>query len=175
MSEETLRCPNCDAPVEVGELSCPKCGINLRTGESFESKVKRAKSKDLHPEHFRSGLYLTVGIIYAIVVFGGYMYQRRVEGALRERQDVFADFLARTERVERLAAAGRTAEAREVAAAVIEAMRQRDRAIEGEINPRFYGAKEPAWGVKTRRVAEQRLLRNMVKKLERKLSALPSQ
>ena len=174
MSEEGLRCPNCDASIEVGELSCPGCGVNLRTGESFESKVKRAKPKDLHPEHFRSGLYLAVGIVYAIIVFGGYMYQRRVEGVLRDRQDAFNDLLARTERFDLLAAAGRTDEAREVADTLITEMRERDEKIQRELTPRGYRAKGPDWGTKTKGVAEQRLLRNMVKKLERKLSALSS-
>jgi len=170
MSEEVLRCPNCNASIEVGELACPKCGVNLRTGESFESKVKRAKSKELHPEHFRSGLHLAVGIIYVIIMFSGYMYQRRVEGVLRERQDVFDDFLARAERSELLAAAGETDEAREVADALIKEMRERDEEIQRELTPRGYRAQEPDWGTKTKRVAEQRLLRNLAKKLERKLS-----
>ena len=56
MAKVVLQCPSCGKEVELGEIECKYCGVNLKSGEAYESKVKKGKSKDKHPEHFGAGI-----------------------------------------------------------------------------------------------------------------------
>ncbi len=89
MGKVILKCPSCGKDVELGDIECKHCGVNLKSGEAFESRVKKAKGKDKHPEHFGGGLLLGVTLGFAAFVFSGYMYQGAVEKTFAQKPDLF--------------------------------------------------------------------------------------
>ncbi len=89
MAKVVLQCPSCGKEVELGEIECKYCGVNLKSGEAYESKVKKGKSKDKHPEHFGAGILLGVAVAFALVTFSGYMYQKLVRETFVQKPDLF--------------------------------------------------------------------------------------
>ncbi len=106
MAKVTLKCPACDKDVELGEVECPHCGVNLKSGESYEAKQKKAKGKDQHPEHFAGGIYAGVIVAFTLVVFAGYMYQSMVEKTITRAWDIFEYPVLKQQEVEDLVAIG---------------------------------------------------------------------
>ncbi len=70
--EQTLECPSCHGMVTVGEIKCPHCGVNLKSGESFEAQVKRARGKAKHKEIYTGGLYIGIMLAVGLCIFAGY-------------------------------------------------------------------------------------------------------
>ena len=78
MAEVEVECPSCGGMTKLGEVICPQCGVNLKSGEAFEARVKKARGKAVHPEHFSVGIYALVLVAFGACTFAGYMYQRAV-------------------------------------------------------------------------------------------------
>ncbi len=113
MAKQELSCPSCHGKVALGEITCPHCGVNLKSGESFETQVKRAKGKVKHGEKYTGGLYVAVALAVALFIFAGYMYQRSMEKLLADRPDLFRPHIVELQYVQDLVAAGDYATARE--------------------------------------------------------------
>lgn len=78
MPHVQLTCPSCGELVEIGATTCPHCGVNVKSGESFEGRVKRARGKARHPEHFAGTVLVSCTVLLGVTLFGGYMYQKRI-------------------------------------------------------------------------------------------------
>ena len=56
-AEDTKKkvCPGCTAPVEDGDIECPKCGVNIATGVLSErQRIKRERKGPPPAEFYRS-------------------------------------------------------------------------------------------------------------------------
>ncbi len=106
MAKVTLKCPGCDKDVELGEVECPHCGVNLKSGESYETKQKKARGKDQHPEHFAGGVYAGVIIALTLALFAGYMYQSMVEKTITRAWDIFKYPVEKLQEIEDLVTMG---------------------------------------------------------------------
>ena len=84
-----LQCPACHGEVNLGDVECPHCGVNLKSGESYEARVKQAKGKDTHPEHFGGRIIMAVAFALALALFAGFMWERAVRKVLADRPDLF--------------------------------------------------------------------------------------
>lgn len=84
MGKVLMQCPSCGGQVELGDIECSQCGVNLKSGESYETRVKQAKGKAIHPEHFTGRIYVGLVFVFGLCVFAGYMYQRVVEATITE-------------------------------------------------------------------------------------------
>ncbi len=82
MSQSVQRCPTCKTEVEKSQVECRVCGMNVKTGESFQDKVKRAKRAETHPEYFHRGILAMVLFGFVIFILAGFMYQRSREKIL---------------------------------------------------------------------------------------------
>lgn len=89
MNQSVQLCPTCKTEVQKGQVECPVCGTNVKTGESFQDKVRHAKRAETHPEHFHRGILAMVLFAFAIFVFAGFMYQRSREKVLARPISVF--------------------------------------------------------------------------------------
>ena len=114
MGKAQLQCPNCQGAVTLGEVTCPHCGVNLKSGESYETQVKRARGKAKHQEMYTGGLYAGIVFAVALCIFAGYMYQRAMANVLVERADLFTPLVKELQQARDLADAGQAAEARKV-------------------------------------------------------------
>jgi len=172
MSEGQMKCPTCGANVALGTLTCPNCGVNIRTGETYDARVKRAKPKDLHPERFHQSVYIGVITVFALVMLGGFLYQRRVETVIGLKPDTYAEHLIRMDEIDSLIAMGKTQEAVEAGQALVAELRKADHVIEIELAPTTVQRETRSRISKAVRRAEKSLLRNLVKKVEHKLAQI---
>ena len=111
MREEVQVCPTCKATIPPGEEECPECGMNVRTGESFEMRKQKAREQVLHPEHYQTHFLLGFLLVFAIVTFIGFMYQRRYDDILEKNATLFADYAAGIEEIDVMLGEDKKAEA----------------------------------------------------------------
>ncbi len=124
MAQAELKCPSCGRAVQLGDIECAHCGVNLKSGESFEARVKRARGKAKHPEKVTGGLYLGLAGVFVLMSLAGYFYQRRIENVVEQRPDMFVERIERIQHVHDLIYAERYAEAREEAEALSRELRR---------------------------------------------------
>jgi hypothetical protein len=89
MAKAQLECPSCGSKVELGDITCKVCGVNLKSGESFETRVRQARGTAVHPEHFTGRIYISVVMAFGLVVFSGLMYQIIVEKTISQVPELF--------------------------------------------------------------------------------------
>jgi len=174
MAEVELKCPSCGRVVHLGDIECPHCGVNLKSGETFETRVKRARGKAKHPEGLTGSIYIGVAIVFLLVSLAGYFYQSRMEDVIEEKPELFVERIERIQHIEDLDAAGQYAEAREEAAALAEELKQEAEKIKPEQayapdNSGPFSRKRRQWDKR----GAKRLLNNLRAKVERKLEQLP--
>lgn len=180
--EVKLQCPSCHADVKLGDIECPRCGVNLKSGESYETRVKQAKGKNLHPEHFGGRIGLAVGFGLAVVLFAGYMWESSVRKLFGERPELFRPALEELQaiddmivRVQAQRAAGETAaadKAKADAARRADALEKSLLALDNEIKPDVPYTKAPATiGTLTRKEKpfNQTLAKRQLKNLRAKV------
>jgi hypothetical protein len=172
MGKEILKCPNCGARVAIDVVLCPTCGTNVRTGETFDAKVKKVKPRVLHPEHFMKGVHLGVAIVFALVLFAGYMYQRQIEAALKLKPEEFRGYVSRLEMIDALGNKGAKQEARDVAEKLIKELKDKASQIKMEDAPTTAQLNDPKRVPRSIRAAEKALLGNLADKAEAKREKL---
>jgi len=165
-----MKCPTCGANVARGTLMCPNCGVNIRTGETYDTRVKRARPKDLHPERFHQGVYIAVITMFALAMLAGFLYQRRVQSVIALKPDKYADYVIRMDEIDSLIAMGKTQEAVEMGQVLVADLIKADHVIEIEIAPTTQQKGASSRVSKAVRRAEKSLLRNLAKKVEHKLA-----
>jgi hypothetical protein len=176
MAEETkgplLTCPACGGPVKLGDVTCPQCGVNIRTGETYETRVKRSRADELHPEHFAGRIGFGVTILFVLVLMGGFLYQQRVEKVLKKKEVLYRYLLRRSDELDALIAQGKKDQARAHGRQLIEDMKKVDSQIVIEDAPTTAQRDDPNATPKSLRQAEKTLLKNLILKTERRLAQL---
>jgi len=179
-----LPCFNCGAPVPVGALVCPKCGVNIKTGESYESRVDRAKAKELHPERYRQGIYAGVTALFFIILLSGFMFQRRNERILTEQSDRLQFTLKAMgsapvhcfralDEIQRLASTGDAKGARELGNELIQAAEGEIAKVDRELAQKGRRGDKITWTEKWRFSGLKSNLKSVISKAEFTLSSLP--
>jgi hypothetical protein len=178
MGKQQLECPSCHGAIALGDIRCPHCGVNLKSGESFETQVKRAKGKVKHPEAYTGGLYIGIALALGLVIFAGYMYQRSVERVLADRSATFSPLIEKLQQVRDDADAGRYDVARQNGEALLKDIQVADDSIKpgvafdvGEV-ANSYGTNynKPKGDER----AAKRILANLAAKTQHILDSLPS-
>ena len=167
-----LTCPNCSASVKLGDITCPQCGTNMRTGESYDSKVKRARADELHPEHFAGRIGFGIVVLFGLVVMAGFLYQQRVEKMMRNDEQVFTYYLRRVEEVDVLISQGKTSLAKQKGQELIDQLNKAEQSIIIEDAPTTDMRNNPNIRPKGERVAEKTQFKNLIVKLQYKLADL---
>jgi hypothetical protein len=166
----------------------------LKSGEAYETRVKQAKGKAVHPEHFASPVAVGIVIAAAVFLFAGLKWQETCEEGMSQRPDLFGYTTEQMQAADDLVSQGRAAlaagdrdaastafeEARTNLEALITWLDQTSEAIqpdETEIltgQPRDQGPfrrnSEPQYD---KRVVK-RMLVNLLRKAERKFDQVPS-
>jgi len=147
MAEEArLQCPSCGKEVGLGEIECPHFGVNLKSGEAYETRVKQAKGKQEHPEHFGGRVGAAVVVALGLIFFAGFMYERASRKVLADVPEFFRppvetlqkvdDMLARADQQQAMgesAAAGKTfADARHELEGLVEWLQKTDESIRSD-------------------------------------------
>ncbi len=175
-----LICPSCGSPVSPDDVECPRCGVNLKSGESYETRVRRARGKLRHTEGLVGGLYIALAFVLGLSCIGGYSYQARMERVIVQRPDLFREPIRRLQEIDDLIAVGRSAEARETALALAreldttaDQIQVRDLYAPKTPPPRRYRttASEPEYD----RRGAKRLLHNLAEKARFKARAVAHQ
>lgn len=172
MGESKMQCPNCGGDVTVGTLLCPGCGVNIRTGETFDARVKRAKPKELHGERLQTGIYFGVTLAFAVVMVSGYLFQTRIEKVIRGNGEAFAQYVKELEEIDSLLAQGKKEPAAKKGEALIKALTDRARSIRIEDAPTTRQLADPSLKSKGMRKAEKNLLYNLAAKVKHRLPQL---
>jgi hypothetical protein len=81
--DKTYECPSCGELVDVGAVICNHCGTNLKSGETFESRVRRQKSKARHPEQFADTLLVGGAFVVGLILLTSFIVQNRAVGILK--------------------------------------------------------------------------------------------
>ncbi len=192
MAKAQLQCPACGSKVQLGDIECKVCGVNLKSGESFETRAKKAKGKAVHPEHFAGRIYVGVVVAFGMFVFAGVMYQTQmVAKSFKERPDLYQGPVQEIQKIEDLITEGNVEQAagnvkaaqedytaaRESAQKLIEALRLQVDSIKPEEpyateqrSPYDYGNKEPRYN----RTMARRLLSDLRAKAEKLLDRIPT-
>jgi hypothetical protein len=184
MSEtETKPCPSCGVPVAVKVEVCPSCGVNIRTGETYESRVQRAKGKELHPEHFSQGMYAGMALVFMIVMVAGFLYQRPTERVLRANYENFVTtfqtvgrpmhYLQALMEIDALAAAGEKEKAQALADEAIKSAGEQINQIDQKVIETLKRSdKGLSWSERSEYSARKRILRGIIGKAEFKRSQI---
>jgi len=184
MAKAQLQCPSCGGAVELGQVTCPHCGVNLRSGESFTKRVKRARGRRVNPERTVPGLYVGAVLAFGLLVFSGFMFQRKMETTISKRPELFAEPIATLQWVEDLVAVGDYATAREEMASLIKALEEQRMSLDVPVyqtrhhywSSRSWSAWEANEQIEenySKRVALL-MLSNLKAKAERRLASIPS-
>ena len=171
MSNAQMQCPTCGARISIGTLMCPSCGVNIRTGETYDTRLKRAKPKDIHPERLHQGVYVAVALVFALVMLGGFLYQRRVEQVFELKAELYAGYVGELDEIDALVHRGLTRDAIEKGLALITKMQGREREIIIEVAPTSRSRQDSRVSKAVRR-AEKTFLNNLIKKVKHKLPQL---
>jgi hypothetical protein len=150
--------------------------VNLKSGETFETRVKRARGKEKHREGVSSGVYLGIVLAFAFIVLGGYIYQSRMERVMRQRPDLFVSRVEEMQQVEDLIATEQYGEARARLEELAEALERKADSIkppdpyapEKKRQPWMPRKKAKEWDQR----GGKRLLRNLKAKAEHRLEKL---
>jgi hypothetical protein len=178
--------------VGLGDIQCPNCGINLKSGESYESRVKQAKGKMVHPEHFAAPIYVIALVAAAVFLFAGLKWQEACEAAMAQQPEWFDFAVTQMQTMDGLVAKGKQArregdseaekksfdEARAIGEELVGWLSQTAEAIQPDESEILTGRpKQVGYG---RRMEKQydkkvvkRMLVNLQKKAERKLEQIP--
>ncbi len=193
MAKAQLQCPACGSKVLLGDIECKVCGVNLKSGESFEARAKKAKGKAVHPEHFAGRIYLGVVLAFGMFVFAGVMYQTQmVMKSFKERPDLYQAPVLELQKIEDLITEGDNEQAagnakaaqedytaaRESAQKLIDGLQKQVDSIQPEEpyaatarpNPYQYGTNEPKYN----RTMARRLLSDLQAKAEKLLDRIPT-
>lgn len=101
MTSNETQCPNCGQPVAGGKNTCGNCGLNLVTGESYESKLNSARKEPSSSRASRvGGLGLAIG--FGLVILAGFMYQRSMMTLFRQRPDEIQKYVKQAHMVQYL-------------------------------------------------------------------------
>lgn len=96
---EADKCPNCGGPLPEGASLCVQCGVNVKTGERYGTKVdgeKKPKPKKVTKAH-NPGLIMALLIIVAAVV-GLNLHENQKAKKFNEIRVGLRDGIARAER-----------------------------------------------------------------------------
>lgn len=158
-------CPNCNEKIEQDAVLCKYCGLNVETGESYPSRMERAKTyrKQTGTEH--KSLAFGFLILFAMVLIGGFIYQGRSSRALKEAPKKYLGYVKSLEKADRLLATKDYEGAREELNQLIEQMEEDKAQLEDE------DASESEEHIRERRA----LLSNLIAKATKKLNSIPSE
>ena len=191
VDEVKLQCPSCHGEVSLGEVECPHCGVNLKSGESYEARVEQAKGKSMHPEHFGGRICLAVAFALTLVLFAGFMWERAVQKVFAAKPDLFKYPVLKLQEIDDMIARGYREQARGedtvARKTFVDARRETEELItwidekDESIKPDVPYAKEPTrrgsrWRTETkynRRLAK-RVLKNLKAKAESRLKRMPA-
>jgi hypothetical protein len=194
MADVTLKCPSCGEDVGLGDIVCASCGINLKSGEAYETRVKQAKGKAVHPEHFASPVYVVGLVAAAVFLFAGLKWQQTCEEAMTQQPEWFSYAVLQMRNVDDLVAQGNLAlqggdseaarkafeEARGTAEGLVGWLQQMADSIKPDESEILTGKPKTPRGYATRKETPydknvvKRLLVNLQKKAQRKLEQLPA-
>jgi hypothetical protein len=113
-AKKALKCPACNATVQIGDITCHNCGVNLKSGESYESQIKRARGKQRHREHFVGSVMLGTVLAFALIIFAGFMHQRGTEKLMARNPEYLHNYVGKSMVFEELLGAADKAEAQRV-------------------------------------------------------------
>jgi len=171
MGTDQTTCPSCGEAVDIGAAECPHCGVNIRSGESYETRVERARTREGPASHIGRNLGFAVTVGFALLILAGFLYQQRAIKVMREGAEQYTDYIARLQQVDDLIARGEADQAQQVGEQLIEQMRQHEESIQVEVGRTTDQVKSQDRPKSIRR-AEKALLRNLIEKTEYKLSQL---
>ena len=180
---EKQPCPSCGAPLAVGVLTCPQCGINIRTGEAYQTRVERARPKRFHPERYHQGIYVGAAVLFALVMIAGSILQRRAERIIKGDRELFQGSFETLEKqqvhffralweIDSLASAERVDDASALADELVSIAEGKIREMDREVEQRQYRDDDVTWGEEQELKARKRNLRNVISKAERKRERL---
>ncbi len=178
-----MPCPSCGAPLDVGVLTCTQCGINIRTGEAYQTRVERAKQTRTHPERYHQGIYMGAAVLFVLVMLGGGMVQRRAERVIREKRELFQGSFKTLEKqqvhffhalweIDSLASAERIDDARALADEVVSVAEGKFGEMDRDLERRQYRDDNVTWAEEQEFKARKRNLRNVISKAKLKRSRL---
>ena len=174
----------------LGDVACPHCGVNLKSGESYEARVKKTKGKEVHPEHFGGRITAIVAVALGITIFAGFMWQRTVDKVFAVQGEIFRYPVQKLQEIDDQIARGYAAQdqgdnttalrafkaARNDTDELIQWLKKEDERIKPKAPyapdepERYRRKKEPEYN---KRVAKK-LLRNLIAKAERRQDRLPA-
>jgi hypothetical protein len=131
--KQEILCPSCDKPVLVGEVQCPHCGVNMRSGETFDTQVKRTQAAAGHTGHVAGTIMLAVALLLGSTLGGGYVLHARTRMLLRTGPGLLGEPHRMTNLITRLSMIAPLAEADSIAEcrAILAANRE---ALDGTLN-----------------------------------------
>ncbi|MFP4027069.1 MAG: hypothetical protein ACLFWL_04705 [Candidatus Brocadiia bacterium] len=174
MGTEKVVCPSCGQEVDPEEGVCPNCGVNVRSGETFKTRMKRARGRKTEHTEIMRNLGFAIVLAFGLIILAGFMYHRRVLKVMSKRQNrrMFSYYTRKMDWLRGLVKAGKVAQARREGKALVKELQQDADAIEIELAPSTE-QKEQEREPKSHREAKKALLKNMSEKVEHLLSNLP--
>jgi hypothetical protein len=179
MAKVTLQCPSCGGQVDLGDIECRHCGMNLKSGESYDEQIKKAKGKDKHAEHFATPLLMAVAFVFGLLVLAGWLFQSRMEKAIQNERTMFVEYIREFQAIDDLVVAGNYQVARERTEALIKRL---DRQAETmDVPDPYTKEKKDPYRPSTltsrpkgyKPAAIRQLLQTLTAKAERKLKEIP--
>jgi len=180
MGKVILQCPSCGGQVELGDIECRHCGMNLKSGESYEEQVKKARGKDQHPERPVAPLVLGAAMLFGLLLLSGWAFQRRMEKAVTTYPGMFTRYIQEFQNIEDLVQAGDYSVARERTEKLINALEKQAESI--DVPDPYVKEKEDPWRKTTAarkkkkgyEAATRQLLLTLKAKAERRLKEIPA-
>jgi len=126
--KQEILCPSCDKPVLVGELQCPHCGVNMRSGETFDTQVKRTRAAAAHSGHIAGTITIGVALLLICTLGGGFVLHSRTRTLCHTGPEPHGEphrmtnFITRLSMIAPLAASDSIAESRAILQANREAI-----------------------------------------------------
>lgn len=134
------------------------CGTNVKSGETFDMKIKRAQSKEGHSERYVRHIFLATFLGFGLVILAGFFTEKGAEEFIKQHPEQFREYAEQMAVLDTLIAKGETDKADKLGEEMIKSLEKDEQELkEGPSYSHNPTSKAKKFMVNLRKVVQHKL------------------